>query len=361
MANLTQLRINIDTLSTGAWSPIGITNQNGQSLLEAPYYVSNTSGGSVNTDYQGTPYTHIPLPSSGMVFDVIINVTSESDVTQVCYDSDIFLGSYGPFYVQVFAVYDDASEELIGAGTMDEDVTPCVSLTYPAPCIISDSLIVGQNYEIRSEDETRSGIIRVTSKDTDGCNLCFYVMSGDWTTIDPSVDYNIKVIYGPNSAIDYCILNPLAAPEPLWVNVISDTYWIYGPDWKFNYSSFDGAWIVDSQMDPTWVATIDTTAAGAPLEGEGVTGVRGTLEQNNGGESLVEVRLISDAGVVDSTQLDLSALGGTGTFEFLFNNPPALGSALSIEVEHLTNVAYLGAITLSNLEFLVLPSVQDQL
>lgn len=343
MSDLTQFRIEITPVDPFFSDSITLTDQDNNDLLSSPYYISNDSG---------------QEPSGGTLFisgnntvTFIISAT-ESSITEVC---SSFGTDYGNIVMQVFGVYDDSTEKEWGeATTIEPGVTDCVALTNP--CIIVTDLVVGQDYNIESADQTKTGVIRVTNKDVTNCNLCFYLMSGDWDTLDFNVDYDIKVFYGPDTALDFCILNP--SPDPIWVDVLNDTLFQQG-SFYFIYDTVEEYWYIDSQMDATWTASLETTAAGAPLEGPDVTGVRGTIE-HSGSSSVLEVRLISDAGIVDSATLDFTA-ASSQDFEFLFSNPPALGSSLAIEVEHLSGGSYVGQFFLSTLEFLMLPSVQDQL
>lgn len=80
------------------------------------------------------------------------------------------------------------------------------------PCELATNLVVGEDYNVESEDGLRTGVFRITSIDAEQCQACFIIVSGDWEEFTSS-DVNIKIFYGPNELADYCVLNP-ATPEP---------------------------------------------------------------------------------------------------------------------------------------------------
>ena len=87
-----------------------------------------------------------------------------------------------------------------------------------SPCELATNLVVGEEYPTESEDGLQTGVFRITSIDTDNCQACFLIVSGDWSEFTEN-DRNVKIFYGPNQLTDYCILNP--DPEPVWVPFIA--------------------------------------------------------------------------------------------------------------------------------------------
>lgn len=76
-----------------------------------------------------------------------------------------------------------------------------------ADCELASNLVVGEEYNVESEDGLQTGVFRITSIDTEECQACFLIVSGDWTEFT-SEDVNVKIFYGPNTLVDYCVLNP---------------------------------------------------------------------------------------------------------------------------------------------------------
>ena len=81
------------------------------------------------------------------------------------------------------------------------------------PCELATNLVVGEEYNAESEDGLQTGVFRITSIDTEECQACFLIVSGDWTEFTPA-DVNVKIFYGPNALVDYCVLNPQDPPAP---------------------------------------------------------------------------------------------------------------------------------------------------
>lgn len=81
-------------------------------------------------------------------------------------------------------------------------------------CELATNLVVGEEYPTESEDGQQTGVFRITSIDTENCQACFLIVSGDWSGFTED-DRNVKIFYGSNQLTDYCVLNPFVPPPPV--------------------------------------------------------------------------------------------------------------------------------------------------
>lgn len=324
----------------------------GTDLLSPTYFVSSSN---LNTPTNYTTYYALNI-SGGSTTEVVIDASNPAvlDGTGICFRGNSF--GYGGLDVVILGVDSEGGETNIGSGsTAGDGNLNCIAMDIPV-CFIYSDIQVGQEYNIESADGLKTGVVKITSIDSDTCNLCFQMVSGDWfpNLWDPAVDKDVKIFYN-SGGIDHCILNK---EDPIWHDVTSNTYFTSGPS-GFTLSWNGSGWNFGNDSNGTWSdSLVENSPAGDPLIGEGVFGVRGTIN-HTGSLNALTVNLVSDSGT-ESVTLDFSA-STSESFEFTFSNPPPLGTAFVLEFSYTGGSAYAGTFTLDVLEFLLLPSVISQL